>query len=253
MPNVYGFNDPELFWYGWIQLLSGAIVFMIGVLFVLKYLQRRQKVLLTTSLGFIFLGSGIFIGALGYISALHAPTFQLGLSLLGGHVFWNTLGLSIAILSSVSLQFFSNYVFQRPRKTFVYLLGFFDILLSVYLFSFATFEFTAPLQGEQYRPAPQIVLLAFLILLLVPWIIILFRSYEFRKKEQDRIVRIGLTSILTGSFLTIISMIFYVLNAALRQKLEPLVWILGAISALIVYLGFGMPGWFRRLIQKQTA
>ncbi len=243
------------------QCLLGIVVFFIGFLFLKKFLKRRTKALQWISLTYLFFGFSIFLAGLQaliawwqYENVTNPDPLVYGIPLFVGSLRWplNALAYPLSMLSLLFLLFFVKTVFNKPKREIVYVYTVASIIWIIHAIYNGLFVY---IPKEQYKVGASSVsdigLITFLILGTYVHAILAYYSNKGRKKEQDPIVRTGLTLMMISGVTVIFGYAVFVVHGVLKLNFEFIPWTIGTIAVFLIYLGFSMPEWFRRLLYKR--
>ncbi len=244
------------------QFLIGLVVLVIGGLLFKKYLERRTKALLYVSLTYLAFGISVFIGSWQgliawwqYDNVSNPNPLVYGMPLFIYGLTWpfNAIAYLINMLSLMFLMLFVHSVFSRPERRIV--IGFNALALAwILIFPIGNGIFIY-VPTKQYEAGGSSVtflgLVIFLLLGTFVHVMLALYANAARKREKDPVVRKGLALLTLAGLTVLLAYVVFVVNGLMKLNLDFIAWTVGTFAVIFVYLGFGMPEWFKNLLKRR--
>jgi len=245
------------------ELIAFISVFLIAIAIFLKWRTRRTVATLYLSIAlfsisfaafFVFTGLASWFFAWiadGYSPTTISPTYyELSLP----------LGYATVILYDIFIVLFAIQIFmdKNKRKMIPFVIA--GVIICILLFLPTNYWGVNP---ELSDPASTRVIVSGLFLLYNAIICILLSYFAFResRRTEQKEYRVGFLAIAFGFIANLMVFMFFLIDSILIM-LNPaspgysvfisIGWIMAFITAFLFYLGYILPAWFRKWIEKKT-
>ena len=233
-------------------ILSVFGIFITFKMFI-KWRERKGSIPLHLLLAFIFLTLSIISLTIGLTEAVITGYYK--------EIYKFTLPLAycLALIANIFLFIFASRITEKGKKAIVPLTIIASILI---VFLFLPWNWWG-VPREDYVGQPNIRLystLSFVIYSISIYIYLAIICYKYKKKLDEKIVRVGLSLL----FYSMISMIcFYIMNICdtllITLFADPgytvfayIAWIFVVLFSILIYLSLVMPDWMVKWIEKRN-
>ncbi|RMG28593.1 MAG: hypothetical protein D6732_18785 [Methanobacteriota archaeon] len=231
------------------EFTVAIITFYVTVRVFQKYLERRNKALAYLYLNLFFTSLPVFLlasgKALDYFGSIPRRTQSFT-------DFTIVISYMLTAIANIFAIGFYNSLFSKDT-TINRRLTFFSILNGMtigMLINHISFNY-----GVYAQIAP--IILYHVIISTITYGLLIKSSFQVSKKTSDRLGRIGLRLIGLFGLGVILTFVFFALDLITGvitgggyTIFYYLAWIVVAISAIVAYLGYVMPSWFKNWLTR---
>lgn len=235
-----------------IQLAVLAFAIIIFTQLVVKNKARKSRVIsaFTWANGFIILAiaAGTFPMVVSYF--FHDVPILKGVPVGGGYYFWWTnLAYCFVVLGNIAIFKFIQRIFEKPTQVTFYIYLGFNIGFLVWNIYHGTFVVVPGIGSlTTYMGA------VFLVLELYLWFTMLTLLVKTYKGMSTSVDKYGFFFMILGAATTLASNFLFAVGNILDLKVVmPLYWLFFSLTALLIYLGYVRPPWFKTLLERQLA
>ena len=234
------------------------ILIYITTLLFIKYQQRKKKPNLYLGLAFLNFTLASMTTAIGRWAGFFSPVSYLELSITD--LTTVTSYIFIALSSCFAVAFVDS-IFIHKGLDFALIFFLLNgviiglILVQIYYWIYVDRSF-----GLIRKPAVNLIVVAVSVLALIAYVLITVFSFRESRLTDERLHKIGFN--LIGMYGIFIPMLFvaFAIDTVLISSVETfangyspmyyLGWVFAIVGLSLGYLGYIMPGWFRKLISK---
>ena len=245
-----------------VQLIVTIILFSIGIMIFRKWRARRTKATLYLSLAMFAVGSAVLFA---FLNLFIWFANWLGAGMPGDQ--YNTLlseqcvpvAYSCVIPYAILLFLFTIHIFSDKNEKKVIPVIITGIIIIVILFLPQNYWGLTPEPSDPLRIQP-IVLGVYLIFNLVIYGILFNYAYKESKRSEEELTKKGFLIIALAQIANIFVFIFFLIDS-LYSTFNPahtgytifiyLGWTSAMIGAILFYLGYILPDWFKKIIIKE--
>jgi hypothetical protein len=242
------FDQTLLFYQMLIQLVSIGFMIVVSGMMWQKYLERKTKEILFVALYMTLFWIGLACGTIPIVLCLYARHFDLifGIPLGNGlHLWWTNFSYLVISIATIFMFRFIQLLFRRPSKySYIFFIGL-NIIFNIWSIYHGIFVYTP---GSSSLTLPMSGIYLFLGFQL--WVSLFWLSAKDLKKIEPSPYRAGLKLISISALFMILGYVFYMLNVFI-SGIGILVWGFYLITAVLLYLGFLLPPWFRKRLEKR--
>ncbi|MFX1295194.1 MAG: hypothetical protein ACFFD2_10135 [Promethearchaeota archaeon] len=244
------------------EFIVTVIVFSIGIIILRRWKERRTKPTLYLALAMFSVGSatlfaflGLFIWFLNWIAAgFPADLLNTPLSEITTPIAYSCVIPYVIFLFLFTIHIFSNKNDKRAIPLII--IGAIIVTLIFHPQNYwgLALEITDPPKIQS------IVLGIYLIFNLIIYIVLFSYAYKESRRTEDEIMKKGFFVIALGQIANMFVFIFF-LTDSIYSTLNPtftgysifiyLAWISAMIAAILFYVGYILPNWFRKIISKE--
>lgn len=242
------------------ELLVSIMFYILAIVILNKWRERRTKPTLYLALGLLSISTGIFIAFIGLASWFLSWIFS-GLAVTKSpFIYWFSLplGYSFVIIYDIFLFLFTIHIFLDEKEKRVIPIAIIGVVLIAFLFLPTNYWGLDPLVTDP--PSTRVAIQAvFLIFNMVIYILLGYLAIKASRKADERITRIGFQTIAVSQFFNISIFVFFLLDAVIILLNDPspgyslfiyLAWIFALVAGFLAYLGYILPKWFRKLFKE---
>jgi len=244
------------------ELIAFILVFLIAIAVFIKWRTRRTVATLYLSIALFsisFAAFFVFTGLASWFSSWIAGGYTATLS----PSYYETslpLGYSTVIVYDIFIVLFAIQIFwdKNNKKVIPFLIT--GITLGILLFLPTNYWGVDPGPTD---PASTRIIIMGLFLLYNTVICILLAYFSFReaRRTDQKVYRVGFQAIAFGFIANLLIFVFFLVDSILIM-LDPgsagysvfisIGWIMAFITAFLFYLGYILPPWFRKRIEKKS-
>ena len=243
------------------ELVTAIIVTILGIIILIRWADRRTRPTLYLSLALFSIAAAVFIAFSGLMSwfftwigngmgSVLSPDFY-SLSL--------PLGYSFVVAYDVFLFLFTIHIFSDKNEKKVLPIAIVGVILIGLLFLPNNYWGTN--QGAGDLPSIRTVTLAlFLVYNMILYVILTYYAFSEAKQADNKVTKRAFQAIAGGQILNIVVFIMF-LGDAIIILLDPaspgysffiyLAWLSALLATFLFYLGYILPDWFKKLIEKE--
>jgi hypothetical protein len=232
-------------------LLTFELLIIVG--FLIQRLIERKKPEIKYLIGvMLFLGLGVGFSAVPMILCLWAPQIELvyGVPLFIGELrlWWSNVSYLLMTTSCFFLMCFTHIVFKKlsSRTLWIYLI--LDIGFNIWSIYYGIFVYQ-----PQQASLTTIMAVYFLFLALFSWGTLFHYARLDAKKLDPSIFKTGLYLVGYSALFTFIGYLIWAVSMITKttQQLGPMIWFLNCFTGFLLYLGYTLPNWFKKLLSKK--
>lgn len=245
------FDQTLLLYQAILQLVAFGVVMFLSAILWVRVKQRKTSEVKLLALAFTLLAISFLAATIPQLFCLFDRSNDLifGIPLGGGsHLWWTNFSMVLISISSISLFKFMQLVFQKPgnRAFWVYLAA--NVAFMVWNIYEGVFLYV-PGAGSMSLPLSVL----FLLIVFYLWASLFRYALQVTRRVEKSIYRTGMYLIAVSAILLIASYLSWVLNVLLPafRFFAVAYWIFYIATAFLLYVGYILPNWFRRLVDRE--
>ncbi|MHA1731478.1 MAG: hypothetical protein ACTSU5_06020 [Promethearchaeota archaeon] len=246
------YDQTQLFWQAIAQLVACSVFLIIDAIIWKKYKDKRIKEVGYLASSFLLLGSAIIVGTIPQVFCLYDRSADLifGVPLGGGrHLWWTNLSMALISVSNVCVFRFIQLIFLKPKKGIFHaflaanvVFSVWDIYEGIFLYEPGNASMSLPLSS------------LFLLITLYLWATLYRLAMKDARKLEDKLYRTGMRLVGLSGLFMIISYVLWIVNLLFKEArvFGVFYWVFYTSVALLMYVGYILPKWFRGLVESDS-
>ena len=243
------------------ELIVAIVVVIIGVVILLRWIDRRTRPTLYLSLSLFAISSAVFIAFFGLFSWF-ITWISSGMGSVLSPDFYSLslpLGFSMVVAYNVFLFLFTIHIFSDKNEKKVIPFIIVGILLIVFLFLPNNYYGINNIPGVDVPSVRAISNGLFLAYNTVICVILAYYAFKEARQTENKVTQRGFEAIGTGQILNIVIFLMFLFDAIIifLYPESPgysifiyIAWSSALIASFLFYLGYILPDWFKKLIEK---
>lgn len=164
-----------------------------------------------------------------------------------GHIWWTNLSYIFVSITSICMIRFIQLLFKKPSDQTIKIVLILNIGINIWSIYHGSF---VVVPGTPSLTLPMSII--WLLITIYVWGILLIYSHHDYARLEPSIFRVGLAFISASAFCMIISYVLYAIYSVFKmQELGKIYYIFYIFTALLIYIGYILPNWLRKLLSKR--
>lgn len=234
-----------------IQIVVTAVIFVICIFLWQRFTEKRKDEIKLLAISITAMDFAFLVATIPMIMVVVGNHDDIinGLPVFfgTGHVWWTNLSYIFVSITSMCMLRFIQLLFKKPSNRAINFMLFANIGINLWSLYHATF---VVVPGIPSLTLPMSII--WLLLCVYTWGILFAYSYHDYKKIEPSIFRVGLGLISVSALCMIISYALYAVYSVFKmQQLGKIYYIFYIITALLIYIGYILPNWLRKILLKK--
>ena len=234
-----------------IQLLVVGVIFVVCLFFWKRFKEKQKDEIKLLAITISALDLAFIIATIHMLMAVNENHNDIinGIPIFWGtgHIWWTNLSYIFVSIASMCILRFIQLLFKKPPQktyTFVLIANIGINLWSLYHGSVIV------VPGIPSLTLPMSII--WLLITVYVWGMLFVYSYHDYTRLEPSIFKVGLGLISVSAFCMIISYALYAVYSVFKmQELGKIYYIFYIFTALLIYVGYILPQWLRRLLSKK--